>query len=181
MAFLGTLYGCRYRLFRTGGPQNRSRRPEGSTHDSAAVACRHTDLQSAAGHTGRGHQLFAAGMAGRRCLHPSGLIRLFFHLFHFSARPADDFSGWRHAALQWEYAYSQSAGCHHVRAGCGIQFLSDFPDTRMQRCRHTVHPSGRRTGCERCRPGYGCRRDRRCRCAALVSADALGETELPQP
>lgn len=91
------------------------------------------------------------------------------------------FSGWRHAALQWEYAYSQSAGCHHVRAGCGIQFLSDFSDTRMQRCRHTVHPSGRRTGCERCRPGYGCRRDRRCRCAALVSADALGETELPQP
>lgn len=58
-----------------------------------------TTWQFAAGHIGRGYQFFAAGMAGRRCLHPSGRICLFFHLFHFFARPADDFSGRRHAAL----------------------------------------------------------------------------------
>ena len=61
-----------------------------------------------------------------------------------------------------------------------FNFFSDFPDTRIQRCRHTVHHSGSRTWCERCCLGYGCRRDRRCRCVALVSAYTLRETELPQ-
>ena len=63
--FLGTLHGCRYGLFRTGGSQNRSRRPEGSAYGAAAVTCWYTGLQSAAGHIGREHQLFTAGVAGR--------------------------------------------------------------------------------------------------------------------
>ena len=60
---------------------------------------RYTGLQSAAGHIGREHQFLTAGMAGRRCFHPSGCIRLFLHLFHFSAHTANDFSGRRYAAL----------------------------------------------------------------------------------
>ena len=65
----------------------------------AAVTCWYTGLQSAAGHIGREHQFLTAGMAGRRCFHPSGCIRLFLHIFHFSAHTANDFSGRRYAAL----------------------------------------------------------------------------------
>ena len=74
-------------------------RPEGSAYGAAAVTCWYTGLQSAAGHIGREHQFLTAGMAGRRCFHPSGCIRLFLHLFHFSAHTANDFSGRRYAAL----------------------------------------------------------------------------------
>lgn len=72
---------------------------KGATYDSAAVTCRHTGLQSAAGHIGREHQLLTAGMAGRRCFHPSGCFHLFLHIFYFPACPANDFSGRRYAAL----------------------------------------------------------------------------------
>ena len=55
--------------------------------------------KAAAGCIGCRYQLFAAGMAGRRCFHPSGCFHLFLHIFHFSACPANDFSGRRYASL----------------------------------------------------------------------------------
>ena len=54
---------------------------------------------AAAGCIGCRYQLFAAGMAGRRCFHPSGCFHLFLHIFYFPACPANDFSGRRYAAL----------------------------------------------------------------------------------
>ena len=55
--------------------------------------------RSVAGHIGHEHQLFTAGMAGRRCFYPSECFHLFLHIFHFSAHTANDFSGRRYAAL----------------------------------------------------------------------------------
>ena len=55
--------------------------------------------KAAAGCIGCRYQLFAAGMAGRRCFHPSGCFHLFLHIFHFPACPANDFSGRRYASL----------------------------------------------------------------------------------